>query len=169
MEDNMREENLQKIRKLRETADVVGQGSKHTNVLTIDYVSEETGIRYEGKIQVHRPNIKEYMKMGALKGYYLKQFMPTDMYVDPEYIDNTIKVLAQALATVKVVVDKCPEWLLRPEESTDMGIIFHVFHTYNAWLDSFRRDNLGENTGDSQDNGTEESVVDTAAVQSSAD
>jgi hypothetical protein len=77
--------------------------------------------------------------MGALKAQYIKQqFQPDEVIPPIEYIDVTIKIIAQEIATLTVVTDKCPAWLLQPAKMTDIGLLSYVYRRYFQWEENFR-------------------------------
>lgn len=144
MIDKQREENLEKIRELGQK---VRLGDNLVETLDIDFVGAD-GTEYKGVVEVKRPNMRDYVQMGTLKGKYLQKFLGNE-YVHPDYIDNTIKYLAHMLSTMEVVVLRCPVWFLHPEELHDFSVLDHVYTRYQTWLDSFRTDSAGESSGDS--------------------
>jgi hypothetical protein len=143
------EEQMAQIRALMETkekADEVNQGAKATNVVDIDFLSPETDEHYKGKIMFKRPNVMETMKMGGRKTQILKE----SGVVDRALADPGLMLMAEALATLEVVVVKCPEWFLDFQKSEDIDMIFHVYGQYNLWKFSFRSNGAGTQEGDSQ-------------------
>lgn len=136
-----REENLKKIEELSKK---VALGGKQTKELEIDYEGFD-GNHYKGIIEVKRPTIGDYLKIGTEKAKFIQKQVGYDDYgnpldVDPKFIDSDIKFLAHMLATFKVVVVKCPSWFLKPEELSDFSLLDHIYVRYQAWLNSFRRD-----------------------------
>ena len=146
-----RTENLAKIRAMGEK---IAVGNKLQHTIEVNFVSEN-GNHYEGNIVVHRPSMGDYIKMGVEKAKYLQKQMGVDengmpVQVNMHYIDPGVRVLAHTLGTLSVVVDKCPEWFLYPEELTDYDVLDHVFTQYEVWLDSFRNRNRKQADGDSE-------------------
>jgi len=128
------EANLAKVRQLMAQNQQVQQGGNMTHGIFIDYVSQE-GNHYTGTVVVKRPTVMDYMKMGGLKSEYLRQAGVQDANL----VDDTVKILAHALATLKVVVVKCPEWLMDMDNIREIDVLYHVFDKYEEWDYSFRK------------------------------
>jgi hypothetical protein len=134
-----RDENLSKIREMGKS---IAAGSSNLGQLDIDYTGFD-GRHYEGEIIVKRPNMGDYIKMGVEKAKYIQKQIGVDasgraIDLDVQYIDSTVSFLAHMLATFKVVVKKCPEWFLYPEEIEDFDFLNYIFTKYEVWLNSFR-------------------------------
>lgn len=142
---NEREKNLAEIRKLGEQ---VRKGGGLTHELSIDFTSGR-GQRYQGTIVVRRPTMKDYLQMGIKKAQMLKDQAGKDG-VPPELIDPNIHMLAHMLSTFEVVVEKCPEWFIHPEEVLDFDLLDHIFTKYEDWLANFRVQNAAEAARDSE-------------------
>jgi hypothetical protein len=143
------EEQMAQIKALmeaKEKANEVNQGDKATNMVEIDFLSPETDEHYKGKIIFKRPNVMETMKMGGKKTQILKD----SGVVSRELADPGLMLMAEALATLEVVVVKCPEWFIDFQKSEDIDMIFHVYGQYNIWKFSFRSNGGRTQTGDSQ-------------------
>jgi hypothetical protein len=145
MAENTREANLAKLRAMGQA---VRAGSNFTTDLEIDYTSE-FGEHYTGTVTVHKPNMGETLKIGVLRGQILKQSMGDDM-VPLDLIPTEIQFFAMIVATLKVVVDKCPDWLLNPEEVMEADLLAHVYKKVQDWQNSFRKSSGAEPDGDSE-------------------
>jgi hypothetical protein len=130
----------------KEKADQVNTGDKARYIVPIDFTSLESGAHYKGKIEFKRPNVFEGMKMGGLKTQILKDAG----IVDRELADDGVMFMATAMATLKVVVVRCPEWFIDIEKVADSDLVFHVYGEYLKWNDSFRPNGEGVAEGNSQ-------------------
>lgn len=130
------EKQMKEVRELmqKETAEQVNLGSKATNTVYIDYTSEY-GTEYKGNIVFKRPGLMDTMKMGAHKSEILRLAGVKDLSM----VDSGVKFMAQIIATLKTVIVKSPEWLVRIETVEDTDLIFHVYDEYNKWELSFRK------------------------------
>lgn len=140
--------------KLKNLTDEVNQGGDAENVVTIDYTSDE-GLHYEGKILFKRPTVMEVMKMGGRKSEILRNAGVTDLTL----VDPSIRMMAQSIATLEVVVVKCPEWLLNLEEVTDLDMLFHIYGRYEGWENSFRLRNIAKQAGNGEASERQEDVA----------
>ena len=143
------EEQMAQVKALmaaKEKADEVNQGDKATNVVEINYTSPDSGEHYEGKIIFKRPNALETMKMGGRKTQILKEAG----VVSRELADPGLMMMAEAIASLEIVVVKCPEWFIDFQKTEDLDLIFHVFGEYNIWKYSFRLNGAGAQKGDSK-------------------
>lgn len=142
------EKNMEKVREMmkQETADAIAQGSKATNTVFIDFTSDY-GNLYQGNVVFKRPGVMDIMKMGAHKSEILRLAGVRDMNM----VDQGVKYMAQVIATLKLVVLKSPEWLVRIETVEETDLLFHVFDKYNEWERSFRKTSAGVSAeGDSK-------------------
>lgn len=142
--DNNREQNLEKIRELGEK---VALGSDNTYSIDVDLVVER-GEHYVGTIVFKRPNMNDYLKMGVLKGQLIKKKLG-ELDLPLDYIDDTIKFVAQMLSSFEVVVVSRPKWFAKPEECVDFDLLYYIYGRYEAWLNNFRADVPIEPDGDS--------------------
>jgi hypothetical protein len=145
------ESNMEQIRKLMEEqkmenlAKEVNEGADAENVMNVDFTSTE-GNQYKGKILFKRPSVMEIMKMGGRKSEILRQAGVTELTL----VDPSVRMMAQAIATLETVVVKCPEWFLNIHEIQDLDIIFHVYGLYEVWENSFRSSNIKAQTPNSK-------------------
>jgi ribosomal protein L19 len=142
------ESQMEQIRRdmaLKEQSDAVSLGDKAKNVVEIDYEAEESGKRYVGKIIFKRPNVMENLKIGGRKSKLLQ-----DAGVEKiELVDEGVYMMAQALATLETVIDKCPEWLIDLASIEDADLLFHVYGKFRAWQYSFRLEGALQSEGNS--------------------
>lgn len=129
------ESNMTKVREMmkQETAESIGLGEKARNEVSIEYVSD-MGKRYTGTIVFKRPSVMDYMKMGAAKSEILRNSGVRDLTL----VDSGVKLMAQIIGTLKTVVVKSPEWLVRIDSVEDTDLLFHVYGEYQEWERSFR-------------------------------
>lgn len=144
------EENMAKVRELMGHAKAVNLGGNLTEGVPIDYVSE-FGTRFTGTVVFKRPTMQDYMKMGAYKA----QFLGQGGAVNVNLIDNTIKFMAQVMSTLKVVIVRAPEWLIKDgrinvESVEEPDMLYHLFAKYEEWELTFRKPIQDELQGDSQ-------------------
>lgn len=144
------EENMAKIRELMGQAQQINLGSAHTEGVPINYTSE-FGTKYTGTVVFKRPSMQDYMRMGAYKAQFLGQGGAVNMNL----IDNSIKFMAQVMSTLKVVVVRAPEWLIKDgrisvEHIEEPDILYHLYSKYEEWELTFRKPIQGELQGDSQ-------------------
>jgi hypothetical protein len=137
-------ENMDKVKALMAQAEQVRQGSGLTEVLHIDFTSL-CGKHYKGDVVVHRPDLKDFMKMGGIKSEFLRKAGVVNLSL----VDMTVKETAQVMATLTVVVDKCPEWMLSIEAIDEPDVLFHVYDKYMEWTDSFRAGSAEKSSEDS--------------------
>jgi hypothetical protein len=145
------ESNMALVRKAMEEQKVenlakeVNEGGNAENVITVDFTSAEGNV-YKGKIMFKRPTVLEIMRMGGAKSEILREAGVTEIAL----VDPSVKLMAHAIATLEMVVVKCPEWFLHIRELQDLDIIFHVYGLYEVWENSFRIFNLETQEGNSQ-------------------
>lgn len=139
------EENMRKIQEAMTMADQVKLGGNLKSAVAIDYTSE-TGNEYTGDVLFKRPTALDYIKMGAIKS----EFLRTAGAVSLILVDESVKYMAQVMATLKVVVVKCPEWLLSIEKVADIDALYHVYEEYQKWDNSFRKPVQSPDSGDSK-------------------
>lgn len=137
------EENMEKVRGLMAKADQIKLGGELEASVPIDYESEY-GNKYQGIIIFKHPTMKEYLKIGALKSEYFRQEGVTNLNL----VDATVRFVAQVMATLSVVIVKCPEWLLKLEEIQEPDVLYHVFGKYEEWENSFRKSKKYDGAGD---------------------
>lgn len=159
------EDNINKVRQMMAAAEAnnTGLGNKLTSGAVIDFTSEE-GNHYTGTIIFRRPGMKDLMRMGGIKSEFLRQAGVRDISL----VDNTVKFMAHVMATLSVVIEKCPAWLLDSKGNIDLGsvhesdLLYHIFSEYEEWENSFRKPVQGTGAGDS---GTAESTEAVAASE----
>lgn len=164
MPTNNVELNKAKVRALMAEAGAKRAGTALEKAVDIDYESmyEE---RYTGKIVFRRPSVMDYMKIGAMKA----QFLGGNGAVNPALIDRAVLLMAEALATLKIVTVKVPDWLLNEtgevdfESIQDPDMLLHLFEVYQDWEYSFRtvkgrEDAPDESAGTSATSGGTEAV-----------
>jgi len=145
------EEQMQQVRDLMSKAGQVNLGDKLEKGVEINFESAY-GTKYEGIVVFKRPNMQDYMRMGAIKA----QFLGENGMVNPMLIDETIRFMAQAMSTLKVVILRAPEWLLDDKGNIDVesivepDVLYHIYYAYEDWEDTFRKGNRAEVPGDSQ-------------------
>lgn len=150
---------------LNDIENKIGLGSNQKHEILVDF-TDSFGENFKGKIVVKRPNMGDYLKIGAIKARYLKQAVDVDpvtkqpIYADPAYIDGDIKTVAQIIATFKVVVTKAPSWFSDPQKINDFRLLDIVYTEYEVWLNSFRRSDKDEPEGDSEKSTTKDAVLD---------
>lgn len=143
------EEQMAQVReamRMKELADEVNAGDKALDVVDIDFTSEESGKHYTGKIVFKRPNVMQSLSLGGRKTQLLKEAG----VVDKELADDGVLMMAQAISTLEVVVEKCPEWFLDITKVEEADLIFHVYGRYTLWDYSFRLKNNPALAGDSK-------------------
>ncbi len=152
-----------------DTETQIGLGANLTHEILVDYIDAYDD-HFKGKIVIRRPNMQDYLKMGALKASYLKQAVGKDpttketIYADPNFIDHTIKMMAQFISTFKVLVVKCPKWFDEPEKLNDFGLLDHIYFEYEVWLNSFRKSSKDGSKTNSKKSSTEDAVVDSETL-----
>lgn len=142
------EENQEKVRNLMAQAEQIKLGGELKAGVYIDYTSD-FGTVFKGNVIFKRPTMLDYMTMGARKSEYLRKAG----VVSPLLVDNTVKFIAHVMATLSVVIDKAPEWLLAIEGVQEADILYHVFDQYEVWEKSFRKPTEGQvppNSGTSE-------------------
>lgn len=144
-------ENMEKVRAAMAAHAKAQLAGDLKDGVSIDYTSLE-GNQYQGVVVFKKPNMGDYMRMGAIKADYLKKAGVTDLSL----VDKSVQFMAHAMATLTVVAIKRPAWLLKLEEVTEPDVIYHVFAKYEEWEDSFRKRVSGVASADSEDSeGTE--------------
>lgn len=141
MESNQNHENMDVVRKLMDNAEQVRLGGDLKTGVPINYTSLD-GNKFEGTVVFKRPTMQDYMKIGALKSEYLRQAG----VVDVRLVDLVVKEMAQILALFKVVIVKCPSWLMDVDKIQEADVLYHVYEKYEAWEDSFRKRDTTEPT-----------------------
>ena len=147
------EENLQKVRRLMEKADKISLGSDLETTVPIDYTSFQ-GKKYEGEVTFKRPNVQDFMKMGALKSEILRKSGVKDINL----VDIPVKALAQTMATLKYVIVSSPKWLQDVEKMHEPDVLYHIHDKYEEWENSFRTNNDEKHEGDSEASQSTEAV-----------
>jgi hypothetical protein len=94
----------------------------------------DMGTRYTGTVVFKRPSVMDYMKMGAAKSEILRNSGVRDLTL----VDSGVKLMAQIIGTLKTVVVKSPEWLVRIDDVEDTDLLFHIYGEYQEWERSFR-------------------------------
>ncbi len=149
----------------KELEDQINSGGEFNHSISVDYESNNKE-RFKGNVVVKRPTMGDYLKIGAIKANYLKQSLGVDpvtrqpIYPDPVYIDDTIKMVAQMIATFKVVVIKAPKWFQEPEKINDFKLLDIIYMEYEEWLNNFRDKSSDEPERDSKKSRTKDQVVD---------
>lgn len=143
------EENMARIRALMEQSQQVNMGSANTKDVLIDFTTE-FGTHYHGTVVFKRPNMQDYMRIGALKAQYIGQ----NGSVDLNLVDVQIKLIAHVMSTLKVVVAKAPAWMvvqgrISVEHFQEVDILYHLYAKYEEWENSFRTRVSEELPGDS--------------------
>lgn len=156
MAKNRREENLDKIRKMGEQ---VRQGGTTTHTFEVDYETPG-GTLYQGNVTVKRPNMRDYINMGVQKARFLNDQIEGPNPVPLEYIDDSIKYLAQVIGDLEVLLVSRPPWLLKLDEVEDFAVLEHVYVEVQTWLHSFRTGTAGQSESDSGTPAGEKTVVD---------
>lgn len=143
-EDKMAEvRKLMEEKKLEALADKVSGGDAE-DIINVDFTSD-FGKRYTGKIQFKRPNVLEVMKIGGRKSEILRQSGVQELTL----VDPSVRMMAEAIATLETVVVKCPEWFLDIQKVNDLDLVFHIFTRYEVWSNSFRVGGTDEPQADS--------------------
>src|SRR6185312_14581340 len=104
------EENMKTVREAmqaKEQADKVNMGGSLEHGVPVDYKGIY-GTHYEGLIVFKRPTMIDYMQMGSIKAKLLGSFGAVNL----DLVDPSVKMMAQAMSTLKVAVTKAPSWLL---------------------------------------------------------
>lgn len=146
------EENLAQVRALMETSQQVQLGNQLNVGVPIDFKSPYEGKHYTGTIVFKRPSMMDYMKIGTLKAQYLNE----NGFVNINMVDQTIKYMSQAMATLKVLTVKAPAWLLNGqglidiETIQDPELVFYLFDLYEEWENTFRSPVQDAKGGDSE-------------------
>lgn len=138
-------ENMAKVRNAISQAKEVNMGKDLKNGVYIDYTSD-FGNNYQGTVVFKRPSVRDFMKMGAIKSEFLRKSGATKL----ELLDDSVKFLAHVTSVLKVVVAKCPEWLLDVEAVEEVDVLYEVFAEYKKWENSFRRELRTTEDGDSE-------------------
>lgn len=137
------EANMEKVRSMMEQQ--VGQvniGGALTHSVDIDYTSE-FGNHYTGKVVFKKVNMKDIMRMGAIKSEILREAGVRDSRL----VDNSVLFMATVLSTLQVVAVQRPAWLLKPENVEEADVLYHVYDKYEEWENSFRKPIPPEQTG----------------------
>ncbi len=139
MENAQNKDNMDKVKELMANAEKVRLGGDLQTGVPIDYTSL-CGKRYEGTVVFKKPTMQDYMKMGATKSEYFRRAG----VIDINLVDNSIKEMAQIMATLSTVIVKRPEWLLDLESIEEPDVLMHVYYKYEEWEDSFRKPSKSE-------------------------
>lgn len=142
----MSNENMQKVKAAMEAHAKVQMAGNLQEAVSINYESYE-GNTYEGTVVFKKPTMGDWMRIGAIKADLLRKAGVTDM----ELVDDTVQLMAHAMATLTVVVIKRPPWFANLEEMTESDVIYHVYGKYMVWADSFRKPVQGAAAADSKD------------------
>jgi len=126
--------NMEKVKELMAKADQIKLGGELKAGVTIDFVSD-FGTNFSGNVIFKRPTMGDYVRIGALKSEYLREAGAVDL----KLVDNIVKFMAHVMATLSVVVVKCPEWLADIEKAQEPDILYHVYEKYEEWEKSFRK------------------------------
>lgn len=125
---------------LQEIANKLNLG-KHQKLIS---ATDEEG--REGKWIVHRPNMRDEIRIGVLYA----QFRTADNEDHPLEIDDMRDNLSFMVATLSVVVDMRPDWFPKDVgECLDSELIVELFTRYCEWKECFRRPVSGELREDS--------------------
>lgn len=146
-------ENMAKVKELMASAGQVRLGGELKAGVFIDYETE-LGTQIEGNVLFKRPTMGDYLKMGAIKSEYLRNAG----VVNIQLVDNTVKYMAHVMATLAVVVVKCPEWLMDLNSIQEADILYHVFGKYEEWEKSFRKPTKGPVHADGETPGGAETL-----------
>jgi hypothetical protein len=127
----------------------IRQGGSKTFNLEFVYIQED-GSTLSGNFVFKRPNVGEYIRIGVEKAKYLKKHIAKyyqdsqeeeSFVIGVEDIDPTIRVLAEMMATLKIVSIEYPKWFKDPESLEDVSIIYRLYEEYNQLLINFRGEN----------------------------
>jgi hypothetical protein len=161
-------ENLDKVRQAMSEANRVALGSDLNEGVPIDFNSAD-GNEYKGTVYFRRPDMKAYMKMGAVKSEYLRVAGVKDISL----VDGTVKFMAHVMGTLAVVISRAPAWLLDSKGKLDLEgvkepeVLYHLFGKYEEWEDSFRKPIQRADAGDSKDTEPAENVDTTEVLRES--
>lgn len=148
-ENNKSRENMEKVRGLMAKAEEANLGSANRKDVAIDFTSEY-GTHFKGTIVFKRPNMQDYMRMGALKAQELGRYGA----LDADLVDVSIKIIAQVLSTLQVVVEKAPDWMIHDGKISvhhfqEPDILYHIYSKYEDWESNFRKPVQSESEGNS--------------------
>jgi hypothetical protein len=125
---------------LQDIANKVNLG-KHQHLIS---ATDEEGRL--GRWIVHRPNMKDEIKIGVL----YSQLRTADNDVHPLEIEGMRDNLSFMVATLTVVVDMRPDWFPSDVgECLDSELVVELFTKYCEWKECFRRPVSGELREDS--------------------
>jgi hypothetical protein len=139
------EDNMVAIRAAMEAQEKAQLGGNLKEGVPIDFTSLE-GNHYAGVIVFKKPDMFDFMRMGARKSEILRLAGVRDLTL----VDEPIKFMAQVISTLEIVAVKRPEWLLKPSEIKEPELLYHVFGKYSEWENAFRKDFSRESTDDSE-------------------
>jgi hypothetical protein len=92
-------------------------------------MTNKAGEKFQGKFVVHRPTVKETIKIGLITAKELEgQVANVDVFTYD---------LAQMVATFDVVVDEAPKWF-DPREMRDSEVLRAVWQKYADHLRAFQ-------------------------------
>lgn len=87
-----------------------------------------TGKEYSGDFSIHRPTIRERIRIGVIEAQELGGLLN---------IDALTAALANMVATFDVIVDSSPDWF-KSREIHDVEVLQAVFEKYLDYLQQFR-------------------------------
>lgn len=127
-------------------ADIVNSGSGITHDEKIDFVTEE-GNHFEGTVTFKKTNMKDEMKIGALKAQRLQNEGVTNL----ELVDRGTLFTNHVIASLQVAVIKSPSWFKDIDAIDEIDLLFHIYGKYDHWRNSFRKPpQPTSNDGDSE-------------------
>lgn len=128
------EENRALVADLMAKAEQVKLGGELKAGVYIDHTTV-FGTELKGSVVFKRPTMLDYVKIGAIKSEYLR----SSGVVNANLVDNSVKFIAQVMATLQVVIVKSPEWLIKLDSVQEPDILYHVYEKYEEWENSFRK------------------------------
>lgn len=121
---------------LKTQAEKVNMGENLRDGADIDFESSD-GNKYVGKVIFKRPNMLDYMRMGALKSEILRNAGVRDLNL----VDKSVQFMSHVMATLKVVIVKSPSWLVDIDKVEEPEVLYHVYAKFEEFEDTFRKTN----------------------------
>ena len=95
------------------------------NTFYVDFVSEESGVRYQGQFTVRKPTMKDQTAIAGQKTKLLLggQYSPDNPGTG---VDSAAAGIAEALAFLMVCLKKAPEWW-NDGDIYETDLLFEIF------------------------------------------
>ncbi len=100
----------------------------NSHTFRFEWVHPVTGKEYSGNFTIHRPNIRERIRIGVIEAQELGGLLN---------VDSFSATLANMVATFDIIIDTSPDWF-KPREIHDVEVLQGVFEKYLDYLQQFR-------------------------------